>query len=474
MIASGGNAIVLGASMAGLLAARVLADFYQSVIVVERDVLPYGMANRRGVPQGRHPHVLMARAPQILEELFPGCMHELVESGCVAWRDGDLSKLHLAFRGHRLAGAGTIPQPSELVNYARTRAFLDWHVRRRVRDIRNVAMLDGHDATELIAAPDRSRITGVRVIDRSDGSEAVLAAGLVVDASGRGSRTPLFLDDLGYGRPAEDEVFIQLTYASMPVHIALGACTRTTSQSCPSPAIQRVWSCSNARMAPGWSAYAGCVRQAVPNHRDELLEFAASLAPAAALSAACKATPLAEVSRHHMPSNRWRRYDKMSRTPDGSVVLGDAVCSFNPVYGQGVTVAAVESLVLRDCLARGEEGLPRRFFKQSAETIRIAWQTAVGSDLTMPQAKGPHHAAGERSTAANGSIDQRLDGSYIGRRRNRPGRGSAVPSGHRNDQTALAVVAPVVRLSCRPGATPQTEVLRDGGGSHLRMTESCE
>jgi 2-polyprenyl-6-methoxyphenol hydroxylase-like FAD-dependent oxidoreductase len=216
------------------------------------------------------------------------------------------------------------------------------------------------------------------------------------------------------------------------------------------------------------------VRQAVPDHRDELLEFAASLAPAAALSAACKATPLAEVSRHHMPSNRWRRYDKMSRTPDGSVVLGDAVCSFNPVYGQGVTVAAVESLVLRDCLARGEEGLPRRFFKQSAETIRIAWQTAVGSDLTMPQAKGPHHAAGERSTAANGSIDQRLDGSYIGRRRNRPGRGSAVPSGHRNDQTALAVVAPVVRLSCRPGATPQTEVLRDGGGSHLRMTESCE
>jgi hypothetical protein len=137
MIASGGNAIVLGASMAGLLAARVLADFYQSVIVVERDVLPYGMANRRGVPQGRHPHVLMARAPQILEELFPACMHELVESGCVAWRDADLSKLHLAFGGHR--------------------------------------------------------------------------------------RTPLFLDDLGYGRPAEDEVFIQLTYASMPVHIAPGS-----------------------------------------------------------------------------------------------------------------------------------------------------------------------------------------------------------------------------------------------------------
>ncbi len=389
MTASGCRAIVLGASMAGLLAARVLADFYSSVTIVERDKFPYEPANRRGVPQGRHPHMLMARAPQIIDELFPGCMQEVLDSGGMAWNDGDLSKACLTFGNHRLAAMGTIPQPSTYVSYACTRAFLDWHVRRRVRDLRNITMLQGHDAGELTAAPDGSRVAGVRVTDRSDGSAAVLEADLVVDATGRGSRAPTFLEDLGYGRPAEDEVFINLTYASMPVHIDPGTVHQNWIVVMPKPGEPKglvMFECENGTWMVGVCAMFG---QAVPRQHDELLEFAESLAPAPALATARAATPLAAVSQHRVPSNRWRRYDKMPRTPGGFLVLGDAVCSFNPVYGQGMTVAAIESLILRDCLAQGEQRLPRRFFKQSAKTIKTAWQTAVGSDLTMPEVKSP-------------------------------------------------------------------------------------
>lgn len=297
-------------------------------------------------------------------------------------------KRALAFGDHRLAATATIPQPSKYVSYACTRAFLDWHVRQRLQALGNITILQGHDAGELTAAPDRTRVTGVRVTDRSDGSEAVLGADLVVDATGRGSRAPAFLDDLGYGRPVEDEVFIHLTYASMPVHIDPGTVHQNWIVVMPKPGQPKglvMFECENGTWMVGVCAMFG---QAVPRQHDELLEFAERLAPAPALATARKATPLATVSQHRVASNRWRRYDKMRRTPGGFLVLGDAICSFNPVYGQVMTVAAIETLALRDCLTQGEHGLPRRFFRQSAKTIKTAWQTAVGSDLTMREVKG--------------------------------------------------------------------------------------
>jgi 2-polyprenyl-6-methoxyphenol hydroxylase-like FAD-dependent oxidoreductase len=101
------------------------------------------------------------------------------------------------------------------------------------------------------------------------------------------------------------------------------------------------------------------------------------------------AEPLSKVVHHRVRSNRWRRYDKLRRLPDGLLVVGDAVASFNPIYGQGMTVAAIEATVLRDCLLRGDRGLTRRFFRASAGNIRVAWQTAVGSDLALPEVVGP-------------------------------------------------------------------------------------
>lgn len=125
-----------------------------------------------------------------------------------------------------------------------------------------------------------------------------------------------------------------------------------------------------------------------PGDRDEMLAFAADFAPAYALDVVRAAEPLGEVVHHRVPSNRWRRYDKMRRLPDGLLVVGDAVCSFNPIYGQGMTISAIEAMVLRDCLCHGDQDLTRRFFRASAKKIRVAWQTAVGSDLTLPEIEG--------------------------------------------------------------------------------------
>jgi 2-polyprenyl-6-methoxyphenol hydroxylase-like FAD-dependent oxidoreductase len=147
MTGLGERAVVLGASMGGLLAARVLADFFETVTVVERDALPDDdPAVRRGVPQARHVHVLLARGAQILDELFPGFLDELVADGAPVWDDGELSKLHLSFGGHDILRSGRVAkEPKALAIHMPSRPFLECHVRRRLRAMSNVTILSGHE-----------------------------------------------------------------------------------------------------------------------------------------------------------------------------------------------------------------------------------------------------------------------------------------------------------------------------------------
>jgi 2-polyprenyl-6-methoxyphenol hydroxylase-like FAD-dependent oxidoreductase len=382
----GGHAVVLGASMGGLLAARVLADRYDRVTVVERDLLPVDPLNRRGVPQGRLIHALAARGTQVLDELFPGFVDELVANGAGIWDDGDLSKLWISVGGHQSPRSGRAPNPPVIL--FPSRPLLEWNVRRRVMAIANVTILEGHDVLGLTATPDRRRVTGAKVVDRAIDRETTLTADLVVDATGRGSRTPVFLEELGYGRPREDELTVQLAYACQLVRVAPGAIQQHMIAVFPEPGRPKMFGLirnENDSWMFGVGAMAGLQP---PDGTAEMLSFAADFVPAHVLEALRAAEPLGAVVHHRVPSNRWRRYDKLRRTPDGLLVVGDAVCSFNPIYGQGMTVAAIEATVLRDCLLRGDRGLPRRFFRASARTIRVAWQTAVGSDLALPEVEG--------------------------------------------------------------------------------------
>lgn len=382
------KAVVIGASISGLLAARVLADYYESVTVLDRDVLPVTPLHRRGVPQAAHGHVLLARCPQILHELFPGFLHELSVEGVPVWADGDLSRIDLKFGGHPLVRAGRLRCPEEYVQYYPSRPLLECRLRQRVQGIPNVTILDRRDVVNLVASADRVRVAGVRVADR-DGGETTLTAELVVDATGRGSRTPVFLENLGYGRPLENELVVRIAYVSQLLKIPNGMLSIGLVGRVPEPGRPAGFVLVGNENDEWVLTLAAIAGREPPTEYAEILEFVRQFAPVDVHAAVRAAEPVGPVSRYRIPSNRWRRYDKMRRLPHGLVVVGDAICSFNPIYGQGMTMAALDAVVLRDCLRDGHRHLPRRFYHDSAKNIAVAWRTAVGADLALPEVAGP-------------------------------------------------------------------------------------
>ena len=398
----GGHAVVLGASMAGLLAARTLADFYENVTIVERDMLPEAAANRRGVPQGRHVHGLLARGAQALEEMFPGVLDELARDGARLFDGRDLSALYYNINGHQMVRTGSA---SSFTAYAASRPFLEYHVRRRVSALPNVTLLEDHDVAGLTSTSDHGRITGVRTVDRCSRDESVLAADLVVDATGRGSRMPVWLDELGYGRPVEDHVVVHLSYSTqwlrMPAEalhemaVLIGVLPGRPTGMGMLGCEKNMWLFTLMGMAGGQP----------PCTRAEMFDWAEDFAPPHVLDAVRAAEPIGDVARHRFPSSQWRRYDKMRRFPDGLLVTGDAICSFNPIYAQGMTVAALETLALRDCLARGTSDLAPRFFRAAAKPIRQAWQLSAGGDLALPEISGEQSVA---TRLFNGYVDRIL------------------------------------------------------------------
>jgi len=383
----GERAVVLGASMGGLLAARVLADYFTTVTVVDRDVLPDEPANRRGVPQGRHPHALLARGAQILDELFPGILNELVAGGAPVWDDGELSKTYASFGGHLILRRGKFDHKAYAM-YLPSRPFLEWHVRRRLQAMDNVTILGGQDVAELTSTADRDRVTGVRVIDRERGAEQELTADLVVDAMGRAAHTPAFLESRGYGRPSEDHIVIHTTYVSQQLRIPPGTLNEMLVLISPAPGRPTGMFLAGNENDTWIFTVFGMVGHEPPRDLAGMLAFAQEYVPAHLLAAVRAGEPVAPVVQHRMPSSQWRRYDKMRRFPDGLLVCGDAMCSFNPIYGQGMSVAATDAVALRKCLRRGVTDLPRRYFRAAAKSIGVAWQIGAGSDLAFPEVEG--------------------------------------------------------------------------------------
>lgn len=373
--------------MAGLLAARSLSEFYIDVTVVDRDPLPdcpSGAGPRRGVPQGRHLHGLLPRGAQVFEELFPGILDQLVLDGA-HYFGGDLSQVYYNVGGHLLARRG---HADSFTAYLATRPFLEEHVRARLRAVPNVTLLDEHDIVELTSTLDSRRVTGAQVVDRRTGELRTLSADLVIDATGRAGRTPNWLNALGYGCPPEQHVLVQLTYVTQALRMAPGSLDELGFVIAPVPG--RPWGLGVLHTEDDtWMFTVFGVAGREP-HPDlvSMCEFVADCAPRHLIAAIRAAEPIGETTRHRQPSSRWRRYDRMPRFPEGLLVIGDAICSFNPVYGQGMTVAALEALALRDCLSRGTTDLARRYFRATKVPIRQAWELSANPDLCLPEIEG--------------------------------------------------------------------------------------
>lgn len=375
----GERATVLGASVAGLLAARVLADAFDRVTVVDRDPLHADGAARRGVPQGAHVHALMSAGQVTMEDLLPGFSDELSAAGAVVL---DISRefgMHLA---DGFLAEGDIPTPL----FFASRPLIERTLRARVAAHDGVVLQTSSQVTDLSTPDDREVIAGVTVL--RDGEPQTLPAELVVDATGRASRAPTWLQRLGYAAPPVEEVHVDLAYRTCQVKRP--AEDQRGMLVAPSPPRARAGFLVPIEDDRWIVTLSGLHGDHPPADLDGLRAFAASL-PTPVIREVLDQHPLAapEIAHYRFPTQTRRRYERLKHLPARLISIGDAIASFNPVYGQGMSVAALQALGLHHTLAEHDPGhLTGPFYRRIAGIIDGAWNMAAGGDFAFPQTRG--------------------------------------------------------------------------------------
>lgn len=392
----GKHAIIIGGSLAGLLTARALSRHFEQVTILERDRVEDRPDARKGQPQARHLHGLLAKGLDTLNDLFPGLTEELVAHGALTLDMGENMRWH-AFGGYR------IQYPSGLTGALMSRPLLEWVIRRRVINIENVELKDNTGVADLIYDRTGGRVVGVCIQRRRSIRDHVPGAGsdsrttlygdLVVDASGRGSRSERWLDELGYALPERQEVRVGIGYATRLYHRRPGDLS-DASLLMISPAPPRckrtglLFPIEGDRWIVTLGGWAG---DHPPGDEEGFNEFANSLAVPDLAQILGRLEPVSEIRVHRYPSSLRRHYEKLDRFPQGFLVIGDAICSFNPVYGQGMTSAILQSVALDQILGEpgGRSDLARHFFSKASRIVDIPWQLAVGEDFRFPETEGP-------------------------------------------------------------------------------------
>ena len=387
----GTSALVIGGSLAGMCAARVLSEVMDQVTIVERDAYPSAPEFRPGVPQARHVHNLLARGLRELESLFPGFERRMGERGAVAvesgWDVATLSPHGWSRRSH-----------TGLWQLYASRPLIEGTVLELCRDLKNVTFLERTEVSALRAAGGTQRYcTGVEVLTRDDRKPRTLEADLIVDACGAQSRAVEWLRQLDLESP-EDEVidghsgyssrwfrlanedawprewwwkvlFLRLATPERPYFIAFF------------PMENRRWLLS----------YIGVNKTYPPTREDEFTAALKQLVSPVVHEMVQRMEPISPVYPSRATRNRWRHYERW-RTPLGRfVAIADAACSYNPRFGQGMSTATVSARLLKDCLDTygiGDPRLPRRFFSVQAQFQRTPWLFAAADDLRLPATEG--------------------------------------------------------------------------------------
>ncbi|WP_177154293.1 FAD-dependent oxidoreductase [Actinosynnema pretiosum] len=385
------RAVVLGAGIAGLLAARVLADHVGEVLLVERDRLPQGPRERSGTPQGRHTHVLLSGGAHAVDHLLPGVTDELLGLG--AQRVGVPDRMLV------LLPAGWVSRfPEAQFVLSASRALVEHVVRERVLADERVHLLESTDATGLLGGPER--VTGVLVRDRRDGRTGRVAADYVVDATGHRSAAPVWLSALGARPPAEEHVDPGEFYSTRLYAGRSDAPAVTVLPDPDHPAQVR-----SGLLCPiegdRWSVtLVGTREQRPPTDEEAFARCAGRLRHPVIGDLIADARPLGPPRGLRSPANRRLRFREADGWPEGFVVLGDAACTLNPVHGQGMALAALGAVAFSEAL--GERGIrygAARAQRAVERVSRGAWGVATGLDLRFPATTGPRPGAWGRAVA---------------------------------------------------------------------------
>jgi 2-polyprenyl-6-methoxyphenol hydroxylase-like FAD-dependent oxidoreductase len=377
------HAVVIGAGMAGLTAAQAISRHFEKVTIIDRDVLPAEVAPRSGTPQAQHAHTLLAGGLQALKILFPGFENDLAAAGAVKIRTG---------RDIRFERPGFDPFPVRDLGFdifCMSRPLLEAVTRRRVQQSPNIDLCVRSRATRLVASLDAMRVEAVRY-DSEDGP-VTLEADLVVDASGRCGLTLKLLEELSLPKPEESEIGIDQAYASTVVerpldydadwlgNIVLPSAPASSRGAFLFPIEKQRWLLS----------VGGNHGDAPPGDRAGFMDFVRSLRTPTIYDAIRDARPVTDIARYQLPCSTRRHFEHLESFPTGLLAIGDAVCRFNPVFGQGMSVAAQEAVILDRLLAEDVpmERLARDFFAAIQHTIATPWGVAV-ADFVYPATRG--------------------------------------------------------------------------------------
>ncbi len=391
MVKADEHAVVIGCGFAGLFAAGVLAEHFSRVTVVEKDELhPVGAPSqpRRGVPQGSHPHGLLTRGIEIFEELMPGFCQELVELGAV---EADaMSNFRVSYLGHTLSRP-----PGVAKAVLATRPFIEAAVRRFMCRKPGIEFLPECKALGFQTISAGDRVSGVRVASNYEKREWLLPADFVVCAPGRTRLAAAWLEEIGYSRPPEERLPLNLSYVSRHFRLqegALGADKACLSS--PSPTNPRGWSLLQQEHGSWVFSLQGYGPWRPPANADQFWKYASGIVPSDILELVRhKGKPLDEFMSYNFPSNVWQHYERLEKVPDRLVIMGDSLCSINPLHGGGITHSAEQALVLKKCLSQGTRRLPHRFYRGAAHTLRIPWMFSAAIDTALQDSdrKQPLH-----------------------------------------------------------------------------------
>ncbi|SFC52077.1 2-polyprenyl-6-methoxyphenol hydroxylase [Halobiforma haloterrestris] len=433
---SGDCAVVVGGSIAGLCAARVLADAFTDVVILERDPLPDDPVARDGAPQTSHPHAMLEAGRATLEDFFPGFSERVLAEGGLMI-DGSTEMQQYNQGGYVADSQARMP------TYCASRPLFESVVRQQVRNREDMDLRGDHQFLGYLTDDGDSAVTGVQFRD-SAGAEQTLSADVVVDATGRTSHTPTWLADHGYEKPPIDEVTIDVTYST--VRLERPPDDRRMLMVTPDAPRTR-----GGGMIPvegnRWEVIIqGVHGDTPPTNRDELVEYAESLPVPDIANLLRSRTWLSEdVEQYPYPASIRRRYEALDEFPDGLVVTGDAIASFNPIYGQGMSVAALDALSLHHVLADGDfANLGPRFFERASNVIDNVWKLVVGGDFQFPQTVGPKP---DGTAIANWYIERLIrrshDDPVLGEAFNRVTRLEKPPTSLLRPRIAWRVLSPI-------------------------------